>query len=123
MNRFVKIHGPTIFWAVLIFVLSSFSSVEHPKIGFAVQDKVAHIMVFGVFGFLLQRSFYHVWGNGFRIYLLVFIVGVGYGGLDEIHQLFVEGRESSIGDFIADSAGIVLFQAVFWITSQFDLII
>ena len=121
MRRFLWIHGPSIAWALLIFILSSIPSLKMPEVGFSLQDKLAHIIEFGILGFFLQRSFTHQYGKSFRITLCVFLVGTAYGGLDEVHQSFVRGREAGIGDFIADSMGVLLSQVIYWIVYKFHL--
>jgi len=118
VRRFLWIHGPTIFWAALIFCLSSLPSLKLRDTGFSFQDKLAHGIEFGILGFFLLRSFNHLYGNEFKIYIFVFLVGTAYGGLDEIHQMFVQGREASMWDFIADSTGIVLSLMIFWISNK-----
>jgi VanZ family protein len=74
-------------------------------------DKVAHVMVFSAITWLL-------WGaaNG-RTALLVFLVVVAIGGLDELHQAMLPGRTSDAWDFLADvlasavTAGLLLLYA------------
>ena len=114
MKRFLWIHGPLIFWALLIFYVSSISSLRTPDIGFSPSDKLAHIVEFGIFGFLLQRSFVAWRGPSVQVYILVFIIGVAYAGLDEVHQLFVPGRQGDWGDWVADSLGVGLSQTLYW---------
>jgi VanZ family protein len=101
-----KIHGPTIAYAALIFGLSSIPSLRVPDIGLTFQDKLAHALEFGVFGCLLERSFEHGSRSRRKAVFLAFMVGTVYAGLDEIHQLFVAGRDCSLGDFIWDVIGI-----------------
>ena len=115
MSRFIKSHGPALFWAILIFILSSIPSLKTPDVGLSWQDKGAHVLEFGIFGFFLQRSFRTFFNEGIRVHVFVLIVGVLYGGLDELHQLFVEGRQASVEDFLADSIGIFLSQVFCWI--------
>lgn len=121
MTRFVKVHGPTLLCAILIFIFSSIQFIEVPDMGFSFQDKLAHVLEFGIFGFFLQRSFHHLSGGRFKGYLLAFAIGTAYGGLDEIHQSFVEGREAGFMDFLADAIGIVLSQITFWIRRRIKL--
>ena len=116
------IHGPTIFWAIVIFIVSSIPSLKQPDIGFILQDKLLHIIEFGIMGFLLQRSFSYGRKIHFSTYLIVFIIGCSYGALDEIHQSFIEGRRSSVGDFFADSSGILLSQALFCLKNRFVIL-
>ena len=40
-------------------------------------------------------------------WVLVLLMGAGYGALDGWHQGFVPGRDASVGDWMADSAGVV----------------
>ena len=39
---------------------------------------------------------------------MLLLMGVGYGALDEWHQSLVPGRDVSVGDWVADSAGVIL---------------
>lgn len=114
MKRFLWIHGPAILWAMLIFILSSLPSLKPPNLGFSMQDKLSHLIEYGIFGVFLQRSFTSLYGNSLKSYLLAFLVGTAYAGLDEVHQTFVEGRSADFGDYCADTVGIVLSQLVFW---------
>lgn len=118
MKHFLIYHGITIFWAILIFVFSSISSLSSPDLGISLQDKWTHLVEFGIFGFLLQRSFVLICGNRFRSYFFTFIIGVVYGALDEIHQLFVDGREADIIDFYADTIGIFVSLVLYYIMKQ-----
>ena len=118
MKRFFIYHGPAVFWAILIFFVSSIPSLSGPDLGIALQDKWTHMIEFGIFGFLLQRSFVHIYGNRFQSYLLAFIIGAAYGGLDEIHQSFVDGREADLIDFYADTIGILGGLALYYLIKQ-----
>jgi len=113
MKASVKVHGPTIVYALIIFIFSSISSLRGPDLGFVLQDKLLHVLEFGVLGFLLQRSIYYQYTVKLKSVLMVLILGIGYGGLDEIHQSFTVGREASISDFLADAVGIVLVCSIY----------
>ena len=113
-RTFWTVHGPVIGWAMLIFIASSIPSLQAPDLGFSPQDKVAHVIEYGIFGILLQRSLISIYGKKKRAYILCFLLGVGYGITDEVHQLFVEGREASIYDVIADSLGVLLGQLIYY---------
>lgn len=78
-------------------------------------DKLEHFAIYFIFGFLVRITLSHS-GNLFvhrNAILLTLIVGIGYGALDEIHQMFVPGRSPSIYDLFADAAGIVFSQVFF----------
>ena len=93
-----------LFWMALIFFLSSIPDLPAPSV-FRAQDKIAHMLVFGILGFLFSRSFKPLEKDpGFRRVLLITLMVAVYGGLDESHQMFVPGREASLGDLAADIA-------------------
>ena len=100
-RSFVLYQLPALFWAAVIFFVSSLSQVPAPPKGFLAWDKVAHFGEFAIFGVLLVRAF-----RGRFVPALV--VGMGWGALDEIHQLFVVGRDSSVYDFAADAVGVIV---------------
>ena len=76
-------------------------------------DKVIHFIEYGTLSFLfffsLRKSI-----PAFKIksadVLAIMFSGL-YGVSDEIHQYFVPGRESSIGDVTADFIGAAIFQS------------
>ena len=108
MNKSISLHGPTLFWALLIFSLSSIPSLDVPDLGFQVQDKFYHACEFAVFGFLLRRSATAFSCSKSALWKLSALIGVLYAVLDEIHQYFVPGREADWGDLIADVIGIFI---------------
>jgi VanZ family protein len=108
MKKSVSLHGPTLFWALLIFTLSSIHSLRTPDLGFQIQDKFYHACEFAVFGFLLRRSAAVFSFSAPMLWKLSALVGIVYAGLDEIHQYFVPGREADWGDLAADVIGVFL---------------
>ena len=108
MKRFLKFHGPAIFWAVLIFIASSIPKLPAPDLKIPLMDKWIHLVVYGIFGCFLQRSFLVLSPNRIFVFGMTFLVGSVYGLSDEFHQSFVPGREACVGDFIADTLGVSL---------------
>ncbi|MFC1538104.1 VanZ family protein [Candidatus Latescibacterota bacterium] len=109
--RFILYNGPAIGFALLIFVMSSFPGYKLPTLGFQFSDKFVHTLEFGLFGIFLYRAFrYSTFFT--RPYLFTILAGLPYAALDEFHQLYVPGRFSSVGDFAADSVGILLFAGI-----------
>ena len=95
-------------WAGVIFYLSSQPSIDTPSL-FPGQDKLFHMVAFGVLGFFLMGGM-KTTSNGYRtrqVWLVVVLV-VLYGLLDEFHQYFVPGRTVEIYDALADAAGALL---------------
>jgi VanZ family protein len=101
----VLLWGPAILYAALIFWLSSLSRVPT---GPENSDKVFHFFEYFLFAALLWRALrQHFQKRMFGRILTVLLMGAIYAASDEIHQIFVPGRTSSVFDWIADVAGIL----------------
>ncbi len=96
-----------------IFWLSSKESLPSPDL-FPGQDKVEHALAFGVLGLFIAGSF-GGWGAQLstRQVIMVVLFTACYGLIDEAHQYFVPGRDSSLGDVVADIVGGLLAAIVF----------
>lgn len=92
--------APALAWAGAIFAVSARSTVALPSVSHA--DKIAHFGAYLVLGLCLA------WGQRTsRLSLLaVAVLGILYGASDEVHQLFVPGRDADWLDWVADSVGI-----------------
>lgn len=101
---------PPVFYAILIFLLSSISHYpEEISVLFSF-DKIIHLIEYYIFGYLLLRVFvtsprvilfrYHI--------IFTLLIGVLYGLGDEWHQSFISGRCASVYDLIFDCFGVVL---------------
>ncbi len=71
-------------------------------------DKVAHMLEYGLFGWLLTRALaasrdFH---SPSPLVLWALCLGCLYGVSDEWHQRFVPMRDASIFDWMADAAGV-----------------
>ncbi|MEX2535457.1 MAG: VanZ family protein [Trueperaceae bacterium] len=86
-------------WMLLVFLLSSQSGISDPfdLPGWLPADKLAHAGLFGVLSALLYMA-------GLRPTLAVAVAAL-YGVVDEVHQMFVPGRNPDILDWLADIAG------------------
>jgi VanZ family protein len=116
MRKFLTFHLPALLWAVLIFIFSSIPQLTPPPVGFQISDKIYHFLEFGIFGWLLVRSLTklypsHQWRAGVA---LAALLGILWGGLDEVHQAFVPGRDASVLDGLADAAGVAAVSAALW---------
>jgi len=103
-------------YAGLIFYLSSEPSLKPP---FNIWDKLAHAIEFGILAALLWRAI----GGSFlaaatpvRAALYLAVCG-GYAALDEYHQSFVPGRDSSLLDVLADLTGSSMIVFGLWAIS------
>ena len=100
-NRFLKLWGPVIVWAGLIFALSSIPALNS---GLGMWDEVlrkcAHVTEYAILGFLLLRAI------GRELPALV--IGIAYAASDELHQHFVRGRHGSPVDVLIDTVGLLI---------------
>lgn len=116
---------PCILCMAIIFKLSSLTDMdlkEFPQ----VWDKLAHFLEYatlaGCYAMIWTRN---EWSK--RQWLRVLIVGVlalAYGCTDEYHQSFVEGRDCSALDLVADLTGGlfggVVYAVITRILNRFD---
>lgn len=131
LKTFSKYWLPVLLWALLIFSASSDQKSAQrssriidpivrwlfPKISEeAVQTtvfvvrKIAHVTEFAIFTLLIWRaSRAAIWGEGSgwnrKAALFAFLCAVLFAVSDEIHQMFVPGRQSAVVDVLIDSAG------------------
>ncbi len=95
-------------WAGVIYYLSSQPGIDVPAL-FPGQDKLFHLVAFGLLGFLAMGAV-KSGKEGYQVWQLWFVAALvtGYGLLDETHQYFVPGRTTEFYDVIADAAGGLL---------------
>lgn len=101
---------PAVLIYAVITVLSHQSSfpVDEPFPGF---DKIFHFAEFAVLGFalafgLFRRKALAPGGRPFQECALLWSIGAGLGLLDELHQVFVSGRNPDLADAATDALGI-----------------
>src|SRR5262245_38788590 len=101
LDRFLRLWGPVIVWAAVIFALSSVPSLNS---GLGTWDEVlrkcAHVTEYAILGFLLVRAI----GRE----LPALLVGIAYAVSDEFHQHFVVGRHASPLDVLIDAVGVTV---------------
>ncbi len=86
---------------------------------FAVKypDKFCHSLLYMGFGFALYPAVKDVINK--QPQLLTIAIGTLYGISDEIHQMFVPNRTTSLGDLMADMLGLLISQIVILIIMTF----
>ena len=97
--------------AVAVFILSAQSKLPLPtSVSFFGFDKLLHACAFGSFAFTLSYWFSaDKWlTRPFRYFVFVCCIAACYGISDEVHQIFVLGRDASVYDWFADCTGAVL---------------
>lgn len=93
-------------YAGVIFFLSSLPGTTLPQ-QLVLSDFTLHIIEYLPLGFLMARAMQHTKASSSKkaMFLLCCILAIVYAISDEIHQLFVPGRQASPFDLIADSIG------------------
>jgi VanZ family protein len=111
LKYFFKYHFPFIAWLLIIFIQSSFSAIELPKVEWISTDKIVHMGVYGLLTFLCYISLIHLSNPGILIkspLLWSAIVSAFYGATDELHQYFVPNRSCEMQDWLADVLGVII---------------
>ena len=109
---------PFIFYMALIFYLSSRPDPRMPMPDVWNIDKIYHSIEYSIFSFLAYHAFAHTPLDilSKNAIVLVIIFTSFYGATDEIHQIFVQGRQANVIDWVFDAAGgfIGIICALFW---------
>jgi len=111
LHAFAMFKTPAIVYAALIFFMSSIPGYELPDLPFWSFDKIVHAVEFGLLGILLYRAFRYPKPSA-RPYLFTILTGIPYAALDELHQLFVPGRNCDAVDFLMDVLGLIVFAGI-----------
>ena len=98
---------PALLWCILIWTVSSVPAKDIPSVKLIGFDKLAHVSIYAVFGFLVKRGlreFKLHWTGMLFIYALLILLA----SADEFHQTYIPGRSVSPYDLIANVAGLTL---------------
>jgi VanZ family protein len=89
-----------------ILTATSIPGAYIPAIGPRNTDKVVHLFMYGVLGFLIARALDDpLKTRRLRAFLGGFLFCVAMGAADEWHQLYIKGRSAEVADWMADSTG------------------
>lgn len=117
MTNRLRVWGPAAVWAAVLFFLSALPDVDGSPLLFQGEDKVVHAGLYAVLGATLA------WGRLRSASLppawVLMVLGLLYGASDEWHQSFVAGRDPSLGDWTADTVGVLLgYRITSWFVEQ-----
>jgi len=90
-----------------MFTIHALSSVEGGDLPALIDDRLAHFIEYFGFSILLHLAFsgFDNVGRPWAVCLSVVLFAAAYGAIDEWHQSFVPGRDSSMKDIGFDIAG------------------
>tara|TARA_B100000315_G_scaffold257604_1_gene306974 strand:+ start:5028 stop:5405 length:378 start_codon:yes stop_codon:yes gene_type:complete len=109
----IKLRPSVIFYCVIILLLSSIPAKSFPILPLFGLDKFVHLIEYTFFGILLLRCVVE-----FKLIpvLLMFSAGILFGIIDEFWQSMIPGRITTLEDWLADSAGVILGGTIVIIT-------
>ncbi len=98
-------------WLAVIFwssSISDFSAVVGPEGPSDLISSISHVFLFAVLTFLLIRALMASGISRNQAIAWGFLLALGYGLFDEIHQYFVPNREFHFSDWLLDFAGALV---------------
>lgn len=93
---------PAALWAVAIWGIGGLEATPAVPSGVGL-DKVAHLGMYGVLGWLLGRAWFAV--DRRVTWLLPLLLPLLLGAADELRQRALTGRTGDVADWFADGAG------------------
>ena len=112
--RLLKYHFPVFLYAACILYLSSIPSFKTPTQFPPGVDKLAHLIEYAVFAWIVFRSFYDLLGH--RSTRLVVIIGAVFilifAAMDELFQGTIPGRHQDPIDLAFDFIGGIIVLAL-----------
>jgi VanZ family protein len=108
-NKKWLVYFPLIIYWIILFTATTLPAKDLPKLG--VSDKMEHFLAYLVLAALVNLALMfqdkyvglkkYAW-----LYTLIFCLS--YAVFDELHQLFIPGRDCDIFDWLSDAGGILL---------------
>lgn len=101
-----KFAAPLFAYCVLIFSISALSSPPAPEYPFEWGDKINHALAYAIMMAFALRASHALRPRALRSRIIIALLFcLVYGGSDELHQLFVPGRDCDALDWVADAVG------------------
>jgi VanZ family protein len=109
----------TVAYLAAIYWLSSLPDLGGPGQGplLLLLMNIGHAPLFAGLAFCVTNSLRRIGEPGAR-YALALAVSGACAALDEWHQVFVPGRNASIGDFAVDLVGIGAMLLILWLRAR-----
>ncbi|MGC8838818.1 MAG: VanZ family protein [Anaerolineae bacterium] len=108
---------PVLLWMAGIFYFSSrpdpLAFVGRPSADRDALGRAAHVLEYAGLAFWLQRALARE-EQGAKAYRWAGLLSVAYAVSDEAHQMWVPGREASLGDVALDALGTAAALALLW---------
>jgi VanZ family protein len=103
------VYFPLIIYWIILFIATTLPSNELPNMH--VSDKIEHFSAYFILSVLLNLTMmfqgkYLLLKR--KAWLFTILIIITYAGLDEVHQLFIPGRDCEFLDWVSDSSGVLL---------------
>lgn len=119
LPRWLRAFAPALLYMLLIWALSSFPiQVDFTRV--PLRDKGVHFVEYGTLSVLLTHAL-RTTAPGRHVVLTwawAALITVVWGAIDEIHQAYVPGRFSDVGDVIADACGAATGALIYLLVRQ-----
>ena len=118
-KKYFKLHWPWIAWLASILILTAIPGKYVPKVqslhDLLEFDKLVHILLFTGLVFLALRSFVTQYRTNSQrlLYVVIVITAIATGGVTELMQQYILGRQGSLYDFGADALGCLIGMVLF----------
>lgn len=102
---------PPTLWAAFILILTSIPGSDIPASPFSGADKIVHLTLYGVMGWLMMRA----WSDRSRSIsaaLSALVLIALFGALDEWHQQYIPLRSMDFLDWAAGTTGAAFGVAI-----------
>lgn len=119
-HRFVIYHLPVILYAGAVITLSSIPYLSRPPIRILAADKIAHFIEYGIFAWLVFRSFLNIGPDhrANRAFVFSFLFILVFALFDEYYQRFIPGRHFDLYDLLTDAGGALLVLILVWLREK-----
>mgnify|MGYP001185389740 CR=1 len=99
----------TLAYIILITILSHQPADNVSEVSPNIKnvDKLFHFVEFSILGFLIFGSLSLNSKEFDKVFSLSIKIGILFSCLDEYHQSFIDGRDSSLVDLVFDSLGVL----------------
>lgn len=106
----------------LIFYFSSQPKGSPVLEIFPAPSGIGHLVGYALLAFFFYRAFNGgLAGWSFGAARNAFLASLAYAVSDEVHQLFVPGREAAVSDVVIDTIGILLALVLIWVSKHMKI--
>ena len=106
-----------VIWLGIIFILSSIPSLSVESLGYwdLILRKFAHFVEFAILAIILFKAFdITTKEKPVKLFMAVLFLSIFYASTDELHQMYVPGRNGNLVDIGIDSLGVLFGTIIYY---------